>query len=104
MTNANTSTLPLNEPPVNGHPSQSEGRNALNEAELVQQAYQGHQTAWAALMQLHQEPIFRLAYLLLHNSDEAKDIAQETFIRAYQSLDRFDQERPLRPCRQCSGL
>ena len=97
MTNANASTLSFNEPPVNGYPSQYEGRNHLNEAKLVKEAHQGQEAAWTALIQLHQEPIFRLAYLLLQNNDEAKDIAQETFIRAYQSLDRFDQDRPLRP-------
>ena len=48
-------------------------------------------------MRAHQEPVFRLAYLLLGDPDEAEDIAQETFLRAYKSLRRFDTERPLRP-------
>jgi len=48
-------------------------------------------------MRAHQEPVFRLAYLLLGDPDEAEDIAQETFLRAYKALDRFDTERPLRP-------
>ncbi len=48
-------------------------------------------------MRVHQEPVFRLAYLLLGDPDEAEDIAQETFLRAYRSLKRFDTERPLRP-------
>jgi len=48
-------------------------------------------------MRAHQEPIFRLAYLLLGDPDEAEDIAQETFLRAYKALKRFDTERPLRP-------
>lgn len=45
----------------------------------------------------HQQPVFRLAYLLLGDPDEAQDVAQETFIRAYYALHRFDAERPLRP-------
>lgn len=69
----------------------------MSEVNLVKQAHQGHEAAWTALIELHQEAIFRLAYLLLHNSDDAKDIAQETFIRAFQALDQFDQTRPLRP-------
>jgi len=48
-------------------------------------------------MRTHQEPVFRLAYLLMGDSDEAEDIAQETFLRAYKSLRRFDTDRPLRP-------
>lgn len=48
-------------------------------------------------MRAHQEPVFRLAYLLLGDPDEAEDIAQETFVRAYKALKGFDIERPLRP-------
>ena len=48
-------------------------------------------------MRAHQEPVFRLAYLLLGDPDEAEDIAQETFLRAYRALRRFDTDRPLRP-------
>jgi RNA polymerase sigma-70 factor (ECF subfamily) len=48
-------------------------------------------------MRLHQEGVFRLAYLLLGDADEAEDVAQETFLRACRALDRFDLDRPLRP-------
>jgi RNA polymerase sigma-70 factor (ECF subfamily) len=48
-------------------------------------------------MRAHQEPVFRLAYLLLGDPDEAEDVAQETFVRAYRALKGFDPERPLRP-------
>ena len=69
----------------------------MTEAQQIRLARQGDQTAWEALMRAHQEPVFRLAYLLLGDPDEAEDIAQETFLRAYQALKRFDTERPLRP-------
>jgi RNA polymerase sigma-70 factor (ECF subfamily) len=48
-------------------------------------------------VQRYQQAVFRLAYLQLGDQDDAADIAQETFIRAYKALDRFDGERPLRP-------
>ncbi|MFL7867455.1 MAG: RNA polymerase sigma factor [Anaerolineales bacterium] len=69
----------------------------MTEAQQIRLARQGDQTAWEALMSAHQEPVFRLAYLLLGDPDEAEDIAQETFLRAYKALDGFDTERPLRP-------
>ena len=69
----------------------------MAETEQIIQARQGNQTAWEALMRAHQEPVFRLAYLLLGDPDEAEDITQETFLRAYKSLAGFDTERPLRP-------
>lgn len=69
----------------------------MTEAQQIRLARQGDQAAWEALMRVHQEPVFRLAYLLLGDPDEAEDIAQETFLSAYKALGRFDTERPLRP-------
>jgi RNA polymerase sigma-70 factor (ECF subfamily) len=48
-------------------------------------------------MVLHQEAVFRLAYLLLGDPDDAEDVAQEAFLRAWKSLWTFDAARPLRP-------
>jgi RNA polymerase sigma factor (sigma-70 family) len=48
-------------------------------------------------MLAHQEPVFRFAYLFLGDPDEADDVAQETFLRAYHHLKGFDTSRPLRP-------
>ena len=61
------------------------------------QASQGDGAGWETLVGQHQQAVFRLAYLLLGDSAEADDIAQETFIRAYKALGRFDVNRPLRP-------
>lgn len=69
----------------------------MKEVDLVNRARQGDQAVWITLVSEHQEPIFRLAYLILGDPDDAKDIAQETFIRAFRSLDRFDERRPLKP-------
>jgi RNA polymerase sigma-70 factor, ECF subfamily len=69
----------------------------VNEAELITAARQGNTAAWEGLVSTYQEPVFRLAYLLLGDPDEAQDIAQETFIRAYHALPRFDLSYPLRP-------
>ena len=48
-------------------------------------------------MLTHQESVFRLAYLLLGDPDEAEDAAQESFLRAWKYLKRFDTTRPFRP-------
>jgi RNA polymerase sigma-70 factor (ECF subfamily) len=69
----------------------------VSEASLIRQARQGDGAVWETLVGQHQEAVFRLAYLLLGDADEAEDVAQETFIRAYRALDRFDVNRPLRP-------
>lgn len=69
----------------------------MTETDLIDQSRRGSPDAWEALTRLHQEAVFRLAYLLLGDPDDAEDVAQETFVRAYYALDRFDVTRPLRP-------
>lgn len=69
----------------------------MSDSDLVSRARQGDELAYEALVQQHQEAIFRLAYLLLGDRGDADDVAQETFIRAFRALDRFDTARPLRP-------
>jgi RNA polymerase sigma-70 factor, ECF subfamily len=70
---------------------------SLEERELILLARQGDNLAWERLIGAQQEAVFRLAYLLTGEADEAEDVAQETFIRAYRSLGSFDTTRPLRP-------
>lgn len=67
------------------------------EPELLASARQGQAAGWEAIVGRNQEAVFRLAYLLLSDSAEAQDVTQETFIRAYQALGRFDASRPMRP-------
>jgi RNA polymerase sigma-70 factor (ECF subfamily) len=69
----------------------------VTEAAWVHRARQGDEAAWEALVREHQGATFRLAYLLLGDADEAEDIAQEAFIRAFRALDSFDVDRPVRP-------
>lgn len=63
----------------------------------IQQARQGDETAWEHLVRRYQQPVFRLAYLLLSDAADAEEVAQDTFVRAYLSLGRFDETRPLSP-------
>jgi len=67
------------------------------EPTLVQRAAAGDASAWEALMLEYQQAVFRLAWLLLGDADESEDVAQETFLRAWRALARFDPARPLRP-------
>jgi RNA polymerase sigma-70 factor (ECF subfamily) len=69
----------------------------LDETTLIRHAMHGDVTAWEPLMLAHQEAVFRLCYLLLGDPDDAEDVAQETFLRAWKHLKGFDATRPLRP-------
>jgi RNA polymerase sigma-70 factor, ECF subfamily len=68
-----------------------------SDGNLVLQARQGDQAAWEELVRRYQTPVYRIAYLILGDPEASQDVAQETFIRAYRNLDRFDIDRPLRP-------
>src|SRR5580658_2937495 len=56
---------------------------------LVQQAKQGDRAAFQALMQRYQPRVYALACILVHDADQAHDVTQEVFFRAYKSLETF---------------
>ncbi|HLL82228.1 MAG TPA: sigma-70 family RNA polymerase sigma factor [Longimicrobium sp.] len=57
-------------------------------------ARRGDQSAFAALVRSVQRPVFGLCLRLLTSEAEASEIAQEVFLRAYQNLHKYDEERP----------
>ena len=69
----------------------------MDESALIQLAVQHDEQAWETLMRAHQQPVFRLAYLFTGDPDEAEDVTQETFIRAFHSIHRFDPSRSFKP-------
>jgi len=73
------------------------GEARLDESTLIRHAANGDAAAWEPLVLAHQDAVFRLAYLILGDPDDASDIAQEAFLRAWNHIKRFDATRPLRP-------
>ena len=69
----------------------------MDKSTLISRSKNGDIAAWEPLVRMHQQPVFRFAYLLLGDPDDAEDVAQETFLRAWKYLKRFDTTRPLRP-------
>ena len=58
------------------------------------QAQNGSDEAFTQLVETYQTPVFNLCYRMLGSSDAAEDAAQETFLRAFQHLHRYDLKRP----------
>ena len=56
---------------------------------LIQRAQNGDSEAFAALVTEHQHYVYNLALRLLKNEEEALDLAQETFVRAWTALPNF---------------
>ena len=59
-------------------------------AELVARAKAGDEEAFGLLVESHSRDLFRLAYRLTGSRENADDVVQEAFLRAYRSLHRFD--------------
>lgn len=57
---------------------------------LVDRAKDGDARAFGELVRRHQQRIHRLALHMLRDRADADDVMQETFVRAYQALARFD--------------
>ena len=57
-------------------------------------ARKGDPKAFASLVRAVQRPVFGLCLRLLANEAEASEVAQESFLRAYQNLHKYDVERP----------
>jgi RNA polymerase sigma-70 factor (ECF subfamily) len=69
----------------------------LEEAALIAGAKNGDMNAYENLVRLFQHRIYRLCWRMTGAHQSADDIAQETFIKAYFSLSRFDENLPLYP-------
>ncbi len=67
------------------------------EGALIGQAQAGSSRAFSQLVELHQQQVRAFLRRLTGNWAEADDLAQETFVAAWQSLARFDRSRGMRP-------
>lgn len=56
----------------------------------AEQARKGDQNAFRVLVERHSRAVFRLAFRMTANEQDAEDLVQETFLRAYKQLHRFD--------------
>ena len=68
-----------------------------DERAFVRAAQRGSASGIEALFRLHWPGAYRAAYLVVHDSGAAEDIAQESFLAAVRNLDRFDRRRPFGP-------
>ena len=59
------------------------------EQHLIQRAQKGDHDAFAVLVSEHQRYVYNLALRLLKNEEEALDLVQETFVRAWTALPNF---------------
>ena len=80
----------------------SEGQRAVQpelplEASLARAAARGDRVAFARVVELHKRVVYGLCARLLQDREEARDAAQETFVRAWSAIATYDPAQPLAP-------
>ncbi len=63
--------------------------DASDRTAVLIRARQGDEDAFGALVQQHSHRVFQLAFRMLGNEQDAEDVVQESFLRAYRQLGRF---------------
>lgn len=67
-------------------------QSKLSDIELIEQTLAGNQSAYADLVKRHQRFVFSLAMRFAKGREDAEEIAQDCFIKAYRSLSSFQQQ------------
>src|SRR5713226_5306507 len=85
--------VPKLEAPSVASPAASAGRasGTADDRELVRRAQAEDKEAFEELVRRHQHRVFAVAGGILRRREDAEDIAQQVFVKAYFSLKRFDQ-------------
>ncbi|QHW31063.1 sigma-70 family RNA polymerase sigma factor [Paenibacillus rhizovicinus] len=65
----------------------------MNEAQLVMLSRQGDETAFNKLVELYKDKLFHMAHRILRSKTECEDVVQETFLKVYLNLNRFDENK-----------
>ena len=76
----------------------------LYEKGIINKIKQGDDRAYAELVTTYQTPIYNLMLRMSLSEDQALDLSQETFVRAYQKIDSFDQDKKFFPWLYTLGL
>src|SRR5579872_4790004 len=81
---------------VSCRPAQGGGapswHRSREEQQLIQACKQGDRNAWDALIHRYEKPVYRFAYTLAGNYDDAADIAGQVFLRLYEGIHTYRDE------------
>lgn len=75
---------------MGGMPDNQETQETIGE--IIERAKAGDHAAFALLYSVYVTPVYRYVFMRLRNKDDAEDIAQETFMKAYQAIGRYQDE------------
>ena len=72
-------------------------KTALTEAEICELVQKGDREAYEEIVVRHMQTAYYVALAFLHNHQDALDISQEAFIRAFRKIKKYDTKRPFFP-------
>jgi RNA polymerase sigma-70 factor (ECF subfamily) len=75
---------------VKVQPLANRDKVSIETEELIRRCQRGDELAIGALIRRYQNYVFRLCFLVMRSEQDAEDMTQETFIRAFRALPRFE--------------
>ena len=69
----------------------------LEDGALIMRSLADEKAAFGVLVRRYQQAVFNVCYRVLHNRQDAEDMAQESFVRGFRKLATFDASRPFGP-------
>lgn len=61
----------------------------MSDSEIIEQLRQGNEQAFKKLVETHQQLVVNTCFGMIHNREDAEDIAQEVFIEVFRSIHKF---------------
>jgi RNA polymerase sigma-70 factor (ECF subfamily) len=84
---------PLASKAANEESGAAKAERRREDARLVQRSLGGEEDAFRALVERYQKQVYWIAFDVLLDAEEARDVAQETFLRVHGALGSFDAKR-----------
>lgn len=73
-----------------GHPQREQRDDPVDDKELVAGALEGDESAYTELLERFRRPVFSLIYRMVGDRELAEDLAQESFVKAFNNLDSYN--------------
>jgi len=64
-----------------------------DDTKLIERCRSGDRQAFEALLVQYEKPVFNAAYRMLNSRDDARDVTQTVFLKAFENFDQFDPSR-----------
>ena len=87
---ANSASANVNTPAASASNLEARRAEAEEDRALIEAAQNGDNQAFRKLVLRHQRRAFAIAFAMVRDESDAKDLVQEAFVRVYRGLDRFE--------------